>query len=240
MCKHVSFGDVAEGENVEDTVRRALMQTHSRHRAWLRRSTCPLATKTSWRPRLFKRRAAVRLVCQLDNAQRHSSANGGLQSIVYKGGAEEWAPKNWRRWPLQVLGLDQGSDGVCAEHSLRYKPNLRCNMAVYYEISHTYNNDMFLMFKSVGVFDLSLIILTLCNVNQGPDKDEGLRYEEFLDTLKDVTARYPTGQDYPLFAARAGAMLEEMGDEVDGYRGGVHPPLRRPTLHRPRRCRPRR
>ena len=138
---------------------------------------------------------------------------------MYDGKKPLWQEKNWRKWPLDVLGIDQGGDGVSGEHALRYKPNLMLNMMMFYEHSHGCNNDLFAIFKANCKMDYALILLVVMNINHGPDRDEGLRFEEFQDMFRQVVDKFPEGKAYSLFRARCGRILEELADDLPPHDG---------------------
>jgi hypothetical protein len=52
-----------------------------------------------------------------------------------------------------------------------------------FEWSYGANNDLQLLFKDLRLFDFALICLVVFNMAHGPDRDEGVRHEQFKDMV---------------------------------------------------------
>ena len=211
---HFSFGDKGEASiTTKQGTRELVKSTNARHVSWLRKVVKQNGKrKTAWRPKVFYRRGAFRWLVQQDNVQRVATANGGLRFIIPDPTEPLWKDDNWRDWPTQTYGIDQGSDGVAALHALMYK--LRGNVSPFYEFSHGCNNDTVNLYKQLGVYNFCLVTLCIMNVHHGPDKDEGMRHEQYMQMLKAVLNTMSC-EECALFQHHVGHMIEDMADEFD-------------------------
>ena len=118
--------------------------------------------------------------------------------------------KKWRQWPVIVVSLDQGSDGMCACFSLEY--HFKICMLKLPDWSHGGNKDLQVGVKMVGWWDWLLLWLISANVNHGPDKDDQ-RYHEMGDGMKVAYAEIT--EHNPVFQSHQPEIYEEL--VANGY-----------------------
>jgi len=82
-----------------------------------------------------------------------------------------------------------------------------------WEWSHGANRDFQGLAKDLKKFDFVLILLVVLNIAWGPDKDPGMRYEQFQAILKSVVD-VMTPEQCVIFRAMCPRILEELGDRV--------------------------
>ena len=177
VVKRFQFSGLQLGTVSVSTKRKAIRDTNQRHTAWVSKTVALPGEKTAWRPRPVYRSAAKKFVDQVDNVIRFNTSFEGLSFIVYDEGAPAWKPENWRSWPSLVLAIDQGSDGLAGTNAMLRK--LDMNLLPFFEFCHGANNDLHGIFKELKVYDLALILLIVMNMAHGPDKDEGMLYDQF-------------------------------------------------------------
>ena len=210
MTAQFSMADRSLGKTSKHDDKLAIATTSKRHVAWVRRTTRAAGDGVAWRPKKVYRKSAVKFIMQVDNILRYSTAHGGLALLVPELHVSDdslWRPSNWRNWPHMILAIDQGGDGVCGSHALLYK--LKASITPFYEFVHGANNDLHGVIKEVKKFDLALICLVVFNLAHGPDKDEGMRHEQFQEMSKQLFKHMPLHTS-ALFRARSAQIIEEM------------------------------
>ena len=95
-----------------------------------------------------------------------------------------------------------------------FKPDLSANVTPMFEWSHGANNDLHLVYKDLRVWDFALLCLVTFNLSHGPDRDEGVRYEQFKDMVNVVVDNF-TPSTASLFRARVPNMVAELEDHID-------------------------
>ena len=156
---------------------------------------------------------AEKWVLMLDNFLRVQTAWKGLCFVHPPMDPTAFAPEKWKDWPLLVIAGDQGSEGYSGYHALAYKEELLCNVWPWWEWSHGAGRDLTNTLEETGQMSFAMLTLILMNIRHGPDKDEHMRQQQFKAALKDMKeTRDPLS--FPLFLARAPAMLRELGDLV--------------------------
>ena len=98
--------------------------------------------------------------------------------------------------------------------ALLVKQEMRANIVAMFEWSHGANNDLHGLFKDLRLYDFALICLVIFNMPHGPDRDEGVRHEQFKDMVSIVVQSF-TPQTATLFRARSGRMLQELAGVFD-------------------------
>ena len=162
----------------------------------------------AWRPRTLHRAASLKFLKAIDNKLRVGTPWDGIAALV-PDGSEQWLPENWRTWPHLSLCIDQGSDGLCPAHCMKYK--LLANIDDWYCFSHGVHNDMNLRDQRCNVFNLKLIMLILLNLPHGPEKEEGMRYEQMCGCMRWYFEKFSPDTS-ELFKARVADMHTELSN----------------------------
>ena len=131
----------------------------------------------------------------------------------------EWKDSNWRLWPKMVGCIDQGSDGLSAAHAMNRK--LKLNLEVHYDWYHGDCRYLEAAFRATGQWSLMLLFLVILNLPHGPERDEGFRFKQMVESLEHMLANHTPGE-FDLFQARAPDILVEMGDAIE-VQGGEQP-----------------
>lgn len=69
-----------------------------------------------------------------------------------------------------------------------------------------------------GLWPFLILLLLVSNFGHGPERDELLRFHQMQEALQFLFPHY-TAETSDLFKARAPAMLEEMGEKIEGVQG---------------------
>lgn len=96
----------------------------------------------------------------------------------------------WRTWPWASVSLDQGGDGVAGVHACLYKDSLKLNLFPWYDWSHGCCRDLEAAFRDVGKFQFMLMMLVALNIAHGPERDEGMRFEQLSEAWRHMLATY--------------------------------------------------
>ena len=184
---------------------------HDRQAAWLQGSKTQ-----SWRPTKWYRVAAKHWCIAADNQIKNMTSFNGLSSFQLQNILEK--NLGWRQWPTLGISIDLGSDGLCASFFLMFK--LKLNMFLLPDESHAIKNSFLEFLKSIGAYDLVLLLLVVLNYEMGPRKSEERRHE----ARKRLTEVYHNrrARDTPLFLAG----LERMVVELETYGGITFPRTR--------------
>lgn len=162
----------------DGTMKQVDVSEAARHRAWLRRGRFGVV-QGAWRPRKVFRCAAKRWLANTDNQLRTITASGGWSFFVRKEG---WG--HWSRWPHAGLGLDLGSDGLCAALSLVYKYN--CCVTMYPDLSHLYQRAQLGAMHDTEIFRLWLLLMVSWNLPHGKDLDDS----RYIQLRQAMTSHY--------------------------------------------------
>ena len=211
-CSHFSVAALA-GTFAPRDFNLEVKSMNARHTAWLRR-VVDSKGKATWRPRASYRVGTLRWLIEIDNIQRVSTSNGGLCWVLYKKELPLWDFSNWRSWPTLVIGADQGPKCVCGLSALQYKPEIQSNITPLFEFSHGANNDFQGLLKDLGRWHFALILLIIYNLPHGPDKDPGMRYEQFGQMLRFISENFDPAT-FALWQARVPAMADELAGEFE-------------------------
>lgn len=133
----------------------------------------------------------------------------GLVAFRPEDNSEMWAPENWRRWPGCSFSLDQGGDGLTAVHSLMYKSSVALNTFVTYDWVHGGKNDLIGALKATGKYALCLLALVCMNLPHGPDKDQGMRYNQIRGSMETLFST-GTPEGSPIFLQHAPEIIREV------------------------------
>ena len=194
-----------------------VLSQRQRHRSWLTRERGGARHKDAWRPRKRCRISAEKWIVALDNQVRVCTGFGGLSFIKPDWDADIWQPQNWRQWPHASGNLDQGGDGLSGFHALMFKDSLRLCMTPWYDWTHGAQRDTHVAFKATGQYSTMLLFLMIFNLAQGPDKEEGMRFQQLQECLQhmvEIHGSDPAGFD--LLCARSNAMIHELQEEIGG------------------------
>ena len=186
--------------------------TNKRHAAWLQRLAPGggAQRKGIWRPRKRHRTSVLTSLKNLDRQLKVSSSFGGLRFVMPAPNEERWLFENWLRWPGMLLTADQGGDMFSGGHCLQH--HLKANVLCVWDWSHGAQRDLVLSYEACDLFRYALIFLVCMNLYSGPDKDEGMRFEQLTDAMRFLFQQFDATS--VLFQARADAMLAELGDTV--------------------------
>ena len=214
VTSHFSMSDLpVDSTPTAAETKVAMHMTNKRHLSWLSRNIAK-GGGVAWRPKNFYRRGTVKWLIEVDNIRRSCTADGGLAFFVRDPVSPTWALANWRLWPTLTALLDQGPKCISGTCALQYKESVRSNWSVIYEFSHGCNNDFNLTMKELDKFALMLILLIILNISHGPDKDEGMRYEQFREMLRKV-ADVMDPKTFVLFQARSARMCAELDGQFE-------------------------
>lgn len=184
----------------------------ARQRAWLKRSACSQKQREPWRPAKRHRLSAQKWVAMNDRQLAVCTSFGGL-SFLQPTNAETWAPEAWKSWPWASVTLDQGSDGLAGVHACLYKESLRLNLSVWYDWSHGCCRDLEGAYRQVGKFQFMLMMLVPMNIPHGPEKDEGMRYEQLSAAWRHMLSTYEPSS-FELWQSFAGRILDDAADNI--------------------------
>ena len=200
----------------------AVAAQRKRHRSWLRREKGPDGHKAAWRPRKRYRVSAEKWILAVDNAIKHSTSLPGLAFAKFNSLNNVWRPSNWRKWPHTTCTIDQGGDGLSAVHALMYM--LLLNITVLYDWCHGAQRDFFVTFKAIGHFSTMLLFLCIFNFAQGPDKEEGMRFQQVQEALQDMVDKHIDPENFPLLCEYSDQMISELKDTMglDGLQSPLH------------------
>ena len=94
-----------------------------------------------------------------------------------------------------------------------YKSSLLLNLLCVWDWSHGAKRDLDLMYSDIDQSHVVILSLVMANLRTGPDKQEGMRFEQISDAMKYLFSTF-TAKDCKLFQCRAPDMLYELGDKV--------------------------
>ena len=207
----VELVEPAEGE--AGRIQTALSQRR-RHRSWLQRERGSAGHRDAWRPKKRFRVAAEKWVLAIDRQLRVSTSFGGLKFLKPDESDPTWSRQNWRAWPHMATILDQGGDGLSGIHAMLWL--LLLNVTPWFDPAHGIQNDMWTGFKAVSCFSTALLFLLIFNLSQGPEKEEGLRFQQLQECLEHMIEVYGScPETFVLLNAHAPNILNEMGNDLD-------------------------
>ena len=190
----------------------AVAAQRMRHRCWLRRTKGPDGHRTAWRPRKRYRISAEKWLLAVDNAIKQSTSLPGLVFAKYNSLSSVWRPQNWRKWPHATITIDQGGDGLSAMHALQYM--MLVNVTALYDWCHGAQRDFHVAFKAIGHFSTMLLFLCIFNLAQGPEKEEGMRFQQLQEALKDMAMKHINPEQFPLLCEYADQIIAELKDTM--------------------------
>ena len=171
------------------------LSQRKRHRSWLQRERRGGdGHKDAWRPRKRFRISSEKWLIAADRQLQVCTSFGGLKFVKPNWSSPTWNDKSWRAWPHMATCLDQGGDGLSAVHAMLYLLSL--NVTPWFDWAHGIQNDIWTAFKAVGHYSTMLLFLLIFNICQGPDKEEGLRFQQLQECLEHMTELYPDGPEW--------------------------------------------
>jgi hypothetical protein len=138
----------------------------ARHRAWLRRGRYGVV-QAAWRPKKQHRVNAKKWLANTDNQLRVCTASRGWHFFVP---CELPCWKRWTDWPHASIGIDLGSDGLCAVQSMMYL--FKANVILYPDMSHLYHRAQIGAMQDAGIFRMWLLLMVSWNLVHGKDLDD--------------------------------------------------------------------
>lgn len=194
---------------------------NARHRCWIRRYKTggnAVQEPVAWRPKPLKRVASRHWLQAKDNMIRVSTEWEGLGAVVPKYDEEknavaDWKESAWESWRHLQLCQDRGSDGVCATNCLLYAPEVRANVTIWFDESHDLENDLYGMFRSLGLYPFMMVVCVVMNLGHGCERDRDLRYWQFVDLMKFVFNHFEAA-NCESFQVRCAEMMQDLGDKV--------------------------
>lgn len=172
----------------------------SRQRGWLVHGK----NKLAFRPTKKYRVSAKHWLDSLDNQVRVSANNRGLVEFQPEWESPVW--KDWRHYPFLAVGMDLGSDGCSAGHSLAYL--WKTNIEMLPDHAHGANRSVICALKSAGLYGLTLLWLVHVNLLHGPDKED-YRYHQCREHLRELYSS-STAAETPLFLFLASRIITAM------------------------------
>ena len=160
--------------------------------------------RTTWRPRKVYRISARQWLCNIDNQFGLLMRCAGLSFFLLKSCLPIW--QDWRTWPYATIGLDMGSDGLSAMHSVAYFWQL--NLEPWPDPSHLANRSVFQCLEAIGLHSLVLVGMVSWNLMFGPDKED-MRYRQLKEHLDWLYENSEPSQ-VPLFQHLAGYIIDAM------------------------------
>ena len=219
MTAFVPVEELQPAEGEAGRIQTALSQ-RKRHRSWLTRERGSAGHKDAWRPRKRFRVAAEKWVVAIDRQLRVSTGFGGLKFLKPDWQSPAWSQKRWRSWPHMGVILDQGGDGLSGLHAMLWMMLL--NVTGWFDWAHGIQNDIWTGFKAVGHFSTCLLFLLIFNLSQGPEKEEGLRFQQLQECLEHMIQIYgDSPETFELLNSFAPNILTEMAQELDFQPGTV-------------------
>jgi len=100
-----------------------------------------------------------------------------------------------------------------AVHALTRKSSLELNLLPVWDWSHGVCNDLELAYRCAGVFPFVLVSLIVHNTAHGPERDEGMRFSQFVETLHFLFDTF-TPENCDLFKYHSKNIKEELGESV--------------------------
>ena len=190
-----------------------VVRLNTRHRLWSKRCLrAPGVGDSADKVKKKPRYEASNWVLHVHNMLKASTMwEDGIKDFIYDGSKHEWSNANYMSWPTLTLASDQGSDGMSGAHGLLYL--LRASLTIIWDPWHGAAWDFEAAAKACGLWPLVLAFLIVVNLPQGPDKDEGLRWEQLNQSTTKYFKKFraATGS---LFQKHAPAMLEQFGQRV--------------------------
>ena len=96
------------------------------------------------------------------------------------------------------------------------------NVTGWFDWAHGIQNDIWTGFKAVGHFSTCLLFLLIFNLSQGPEKEEGLRFQQLQECLEHMIQIYGDSPEmFELLNSFAPNILTEMAQELDFQPGTV-------------------
>ena len=201
---------------LEDTSKKDIaLSQRKRHKSWLSRERGGQGHKDAWRPKKRFRISAEKWIVAVDKQLQVSTGFGGLSFILPKWDLPLWARSNWRKWPHAGGVLDQGGDGLSGAHALLYKPTLHLCFTPWYDWTHGGQRDCDVGFKAVGHYSTKLLFLVIFNMMQGPDKEEGMRFQQLQECLEHMIEVYDDPANFELLCSHSNAILSELDEVID-------------------------
>lgn len=219
MCK--TFAAEPPGTCGGQSVRLQLASTRERHQAWLKRTAVVAGVRDAWRPVKRHRASAAKWISQNDNQLRVCTAVGGLVCIRPEPSTNSWSEGAWRSWPFASVALDQGGDGLAGLYACQYKPELRLNLFGWFDLSHGACRDVETAFRAVGKWQFMLLMLVPLNLAQGPERDEGMRWQQLQEAFGYMMANQDP-EEMDLYQDCADDLLKEL--KADYEMPGVKAP----------------
>ena len=103
--------------------------------------------------------------------------------------------------------IDQGGDGLAASNAMTHKKKL--NWFCFMDWSHGACNDLDKGYKQNGNYPFMLLVLVVLNLPHGPEKDEGMRYQQMLECWQYLFNDDMGAENNVLFQARGPDILQE-------------------------------
>ena len=103
--------------------------------------------------------------------------------------------------------IDQGGDGLSASNAMTHKKKL--NWFCFMDWSHGACNDLDKGYNKTGNYPFMLLFLVVLNLPHGPEKDEGMRYQQMLECWQYLFNDDMGAENNVLFQARGLDILQE-------------------------------
>jgi len=104
--------------------------------------------------------------------------------------------------------MDLGSDGNSAIHFMTY--SMALNVDQHPDFSHGANRDQIMMLKTVGLYQLWLLLVVSWNLPHGPDRDD-MRFHQLREATEHLFETTTPGS-CPLFLGHSHEMVRELRD----------------------------
>jgi hypothetical protein len=148
------------------------------------------------------------LLVAADNAMKVGTARGWADYAVRPG--DGVAPS---LWPLRLVVMDRGSDGVAGINFLQRE--LRCNVDVFFGVSHDCWNDYKNTLKRANMWIHMLTMVLAFNSGHGASDDK-LRFQQVRDVTQTLFAELVADDDEAsIVASRPPASSHLQGADAD-------------------------
>ena len=214
-CKVASYFYSPEEVEQPRSKREVQSAANIRHRLWLQSCEATSAGSNTWRPIRIYRSSTQRWVEKLDNSLQVCTAWKGLRTIQPDWSKPKWHDSSWRTWPRGLSTQDKAGDGLSAMSALKFKPSLKLNVIEYFDFAHLACRSLEEGFRSVGLWSFTLLMLVVFNLPHGPEKEEGMRWAQFTETLSDMVAKFEEPSNFELFKAHLHRMAIELRGIID-------------------------
>lgn len=139
---------------------------------------------------------------------RVSTSFGGL--VGFKPNASQGELPHWKSWNHITVASDQGADMVSGVFSLMYMSSIKCNVTVFFDVSHGANRDFWCAVSENSMKGFLLCVMVVLNLPHGPD-DSYLRYNQIRDSMLEHY-RMSSCTMSPIFEQLATDILKERDD----------------------------